>query len=44
MSSQLIRTFIYSRIFEHEELMDYNDFMVKSGDVTASRAYEDDFM
>lgn len=33
-----------SRIFEHTELMDYNDFMDKSGDVTASKAYEEDFM
>lgn len=33
-----------SRIFEHTELMDYNDFMDKSGDVSASKAYEEDFM
>ena len=30
-------------IFEHTELMNYNDFMEKSGDVTASKAYEEDF-
>ena len=36
--------FMSSRIFEHTELMDYNDFMDKSGDVTASKAYEEDFM
>ena len=35
---------INSRIFEHTELMDYNDFMDKSGDVSASKAYEEDFM
>ncbi|KAM7454939.1 hypothetical protein BLSTO_04303 [Blastocystis sp. subtype 1] len=34
----------YDRIFEHTELMDYNDFMDKSGDVTASKAYEEDFI
>ena len=33
-----------SRIFEHTELMDYNDFMDKSGDVSASKAYEEDIM
>ncbi|KNB42933.1 hypothetical protein JH06_3852 [Blastocystis sp. subtype 4] len=32
------------RIFEHTELMDYNDFMTKSSDVSSARAYEDDFM
>ena len=33
-----------SRIFEHTELMSYNDLMTKSGDVSASKQYEDDFM
>lgn len=33
-----------SRIFEHTELMSYNDLMTKSGDVSASKQYEEDFM
>lgn len=33
-----------SRIFEHTELMDYNDFMNKSSDVSSAKAYEEDFM
>ena len=33
-----------SRIFEHTELMNYNDLMTKSGDVSASKQYEEDFM
>ena len=32
------------RIFEHTELMDYNDFMNKSADVSSAKAYEEDFM
>ena len=33
-----------SRIFEHTELMDYNDLMNKSADVSSAKAYEEDFM
>ena len=33
-----------SRIFEHTELMDYNDFMNKSADVSSAKAYEEDFI
>ena len=33
-----------SRIFEHTVLMDYNDFMNKSADVSSAKAYEEDFM
>ena len=39
-----LKVIMTSRIFEHEELMDYNDYMPKSGDVSSARAFEDDFM
>ena len=44
MSPNVSVLMIRSRIFEHTELMDYNDFMTKSSDVSSARAYEEDFM